>query len=353
MTSELGKKMLLITAKRGYTGASREVFFHFIRGIRYADLEKEVLALERENYITIEWVGPSNFTVSITPKGVELVKSFQEDVWKKSVDALQKVREEEHEEKSIIHGEVGYTRMIDEKMGVEEVGDFSREIIEKLDEHIKAEREAASEEAGEDLTGAIGVPAVVELGEEESVELKEDVVERRISGEMESKETGEGKEIPMPSEDIILHRSRESRIAAEKGTTIETKIKERRISGELDRGASAKKLRPPRVKKMSASPPKVEEASPEEVLSALEEISEVKAPSIDDSLSEVPVFPSAETQQEAKTEPEISIVEFRCVWEADHDCQILKEKQFEADFELTSNHCIMCQLLEIKRILKK
>jgi hypothetical protein len=47
MLSDLGKHMLLITARRGYTGADREVFFHFIRGIRYVEMEKEVTALER------------------------------------------------------------------------------------------------------------------------------------------------------------------------------------------------------------------------------------------------------------------------------------------------------------------
>ena len=88
MLSELGKKMLLIAAKLGHVGADREFFFHHIRGIRYHDLEKELLILEMEDYITIEWVGPSNFTVFITPKGNELAESYQEEVQPKSAETL-------------------------------------------------------------------------------------------------------------------------------------------------------------------------------------------------------------------------------------------------------------------------
>jgi hypothetical protein len=202
VVSDLGKKMLLIVAKRGFTGASREVFFHHIRGIRYAHLEKEVLSLEREGLITIEWVGPSNFTVFITKKGVEIATKYQKNIWHKSTAALEKLQQTKPEGASIHTKKVGYTNMIDKKLGVAEVGAISEDITKKIDDHIRAERAAASDEPSQPEPEPQFVGVIASREEQEEVKLGEekDVVEKRISGEIESAAPEEGKKISVPTE---------------------------------------------------------------------------------------------------------------------------------------------------------
>jgi DNA-binding PadR family transcriptional regulator len=71
---DLTWRALVVTAKRGFIGASREDFFSEIRGVVYADLEKCILDLEKRGYVAVEWTGPSKFIVSVTDEGNAFVK---------------------------------------------------------------------------------------------------------------------------------------------------------------------------------------------------------------------------------------------------------------------------------------
>ncbi len=71
---DLTWKALVVTAKRGYIGASREDFFGEIRGVVYADLEQAIVGLEEKGYVSVEWTGPSKFIVSVTDEGNAFVK---------------------------------------------------------------------------------------------------------------------------------------------------------------------------------------------------------------------------------------------------------------------------------------
>ena len=86
--NEIGREMLKIVAKRGYTGAEREAFFKHFPGIRYADLEREIKLVEGEGLIYIEWIGPSNFIATITPKGVDIITAIDESLWTKETKGL-------------------------------------------------------------------------------------------------------------------------------------------------------------------------------------------------------------------------------------------------------------------------
>ena len=86
---ELSWKIVNLVAKRGHIGATREDFFVEVRGLIYKDLEENLLALEREDIIKIEWLGPDKFLVSITEKGSKLVKDEYEKrlgVYKRRVE---------------------------------------------------------------------------------------------------------------------------------------------------------------------------------------------------------------------------------------------------------------------------
>lgn len=83
-------RVLSLTAKRGYIGASREDFFREIRGTSYSDLEEAVLLLEREGYINLEWVGPNRFVATITEPGSALVR----DEYERRIEAYRKSAEE-------------------------------------------------------------------------------------------------------------------------------------------------------------------------------------------------------------------------------------------------------------------
>ena len=66
---DLRHKVLLLVAKRGRLGVTKADFFASLKGISYADLEHELTVLERETLIQINWRGPADFTVEITPLG--------------------------------------------------------------------------------------------------------------------------------------------------------------------------------------------------------------------------------------------------------------------------------------------
>src|SRR5437773_3673660 len=65
----LRQRILLAVARKGTLGMSKNEFFSTIEGISYNDLEKELTRLEREALVQINWRGPADFTVLITPLG--------------------------------------------------------------------------------------------------------------------------------------------------------------------------------------------------------------------------------------------------------------------------------------------
>ena len=64
-------RVLNLVAKRGYIGATREDFFREIRGVIYDDLEKD-------GYVSLEWLADSRFIITITDKGSAEVKGEYE-----------------------------------------------------------------------------------------------------------------------------------------------------------------------------------------------------------------------------------------------------------------------------------
>jgi DNA-binding PadR family transcriptional regulator len=86
---ELSWKIINLVAKRGHIGATREDFFTEVRGLVYESLEENLLSLEREDIIKIEWTGPNKFLVQITQKGSNLVKDEYEkrlDIYRKRIE---------------------------------------------------------------------------------------------------------------------------------------------------------------------------------------------------------------------------------------------------------------------------
>src|SRR2546428_11412240 len=71
-------RVLNLVAKRGYIGATREDFFREIRGVTYEDLEKAILALEKDGYVSLEWLGDKPVLVSRTGKETTEVKGGYE-----------------------------------------------------------------------------------------------------------------------------------------------------------------------------------------------------------------------------------------------------------------------------------
>lgn len=346
MTSELGKRILLIVAKRGYTGADREVLFHNIRGIRYTQLEEEILSLENGGYINVEWVGPSNFTVSITPEGVELAKSYQEDIWRKNTAALRELKRLKHEEKSIVHEEVGYSKMIEEKMHVEEVGELSSEILDGLEGQIISEKDASIEDP---VPASFGVPAAEEIMENEAAEMETEVVERRISGELVSEEAGEGEIIALEYSGEEGYS--EDRIAVDEATSLEKRTKEKRILGEIEGDIPLVKPKKVRIKKRKnkASNHEETEAVPNPVKESNQDIFTTDFyQQIEDAIA----FGES-LQQESEVNPITNPLGMNCIWETNRECSILKSRELGMETTLTPNHCVVCQLLEIKRLLKK
>lgn len=373
MVSDLGKKMLIIVAKRGYTGASREVFFHHIHGIRYAALEREVLTLEKNGMITIEWVGPSNFTVFITKKGVEVATTFQKGIWHKSTEALEKLQKTKPKEASITTKKVGYEKIIDKKIGVEEVGAISEEITKKMDEHIRAERASSSEEAEPSLPQSIGVPAVQEEKEEVKLGEEKDVVEKRISGEIEGIEIEKGEKLT--TEDMVKEDTSEARIATEEGIDYIQTVKEKRISGEMEGitppsgatrvGVKAKESASFVSEQEAIPPPSPEDVEEIEAPPAPEDTGEPDLPFIPEDVDKGEPSPGFSYQKEltslfdepapppAETKPVLIFTEGHCVWEPDIECTVLKSSDFGPDTTLTINHCMVCQLVKVKHLLEK
>jgi uncharacterized protein YpbB len=68
---EITEAMLRTAAKKGLIGASRDDLFKSLRGIGYPELEQLIEELEQKGYITVQWLGSSDFVITVTPEGLE------------------------------------------------------------------------------------------------------------------------------------------------------------------------------------------------------------------------------------------------------------------------------------------
>src|SRR2546428_6315514 len=66
---DLHWRILTLVAKRGYIGATREDFFREIRGVIYDDLEKAILSLEKDGYVSLEWLADHPIIQPLHAKG--------------------------------------------------------------------------------------------------------------------------------------------------------------------------------------------------------------------------------------------------------------------------------------------
>src|SRR5439155_21706488 len=62
-------KVLDLIARRRAMGISTKELFEAFPGVSYSDLERELTKLEREAMVQLNWIGPADFSVLITPVG--------------------------------------------------------------------------------------------------------------------------------------------------------------------------------------------------------------------------------------------------------------------------------------------
>jgi Ras-related protein Rab-1A len=75
----LREKALALLDKRGPVGLKKHQFFEILRGVKSDDLQSELDRLEGEGLVTILWYGASDFTATITPRGIKAVR--QASAW--------------------------------------------------------------------------------------------------------------------------------------------------------------------------------------------------------------------------------------------------------------------------------
>ena len=67
-------RILNLVAKRGHAGARREDLFREIPGVVHDELERGILALEKDGHVNVEGLSDGKFLVTITDKGSSGVK---------------------------------------------------------------------------------------------------------------------------------------------------------------------------------------------------------------------------------------------------------------------------------------
>ncbi len=76
---DLEDRVLQALALRGFMGLAKKDLFERFRGISYDDLKTALERLERQLLVQIQWKGPADFTVIITPKGVTATHDRQNE----------------------------------------------------------------------------------------------------------------------------------------------------------------------------------------------------------------------------------------------------------------------------------
>ena len=71
---DLENRILEALSTRGFLGLTKNDVFGRFRGVSYDELKVVLERLERNALVQVNWKGPSEFTVLITPKGVATVR---------------------------------------------------------------------------------------------------------------------------------------------------------------------------------------------------------------------------------------------------------------------------------------
>ena len=70
----LEESMLILVARRGNIGASRDDLFRGLKGVAYNEMEMRIEELERKGYITLQWLGACDFVATITELGKQQIQ---------------------------------------------------------------------------------------------------------------------------------------------------------------------------------------------------------------------------------------------------------------------------------------
>jgi small GTP-binding protein len=74
VSTDIDDRILQALALRGFLGLTKNDLFQRFKGIQYDELKAALDRLERQILIQMNWRGPAEFTVLITPKGLSSVK---------------------------------------------------------------------------------------------------------------------------------------------------------------------------------------------------------------------------------------------------------------------------------------
>ena len=72
---DLENRILEALALRGFLGLTKNDLFARFRGLAYDDLRATIERLERAAYVQVNWKGPADFSLLITPKGLAAVRN--------------------------------------------------------------------------------------------------------------------------------------------------------------------------------------------------------------------------------------------------------------------------------------
>jgi len=84
---DLENRLLETLALRGFLGHTKDELFGIFRGLSYDELKQALERLERSALVQVRWLGPADFSVLITSKGVTTVRNRGEGAH----DAIQSV----------------------------------------------------------------------------------------------------------------------------------------------------------------------------------------------------------------------------------------------------------------------
>ncbi len=76
---ELESLILNILHDWAHMGATREIFFTAIRGVRFDDLKHDLKTLEKKGFIRIDWLDLDRFEAYITESGLSHLESLKSD----------------------------------------------------------------------------------------------------------------------------------------------------------------------------------------------------------------------------------------------------------------------------------
>lgn len=68
------EKVLVLLEKRGAIGLRKGQMSQILKGVNLDELQTELRRLEGEGMVTLMWYGPSDFTVTITPRGAKSIQ---------------------------------------------------------------------------------------------------------------------------------------------------------------------------------------------------------------------------------------------------------------------------------------